>query len=146
MFLGGLGMPGGLVPRRPPQELIPRPGGFPFLSRPYGCSFPLGRVFLTPVQNATGGVAIKSAATKHATAAGLVQGEYAGQFANLRALLYVFGPMFATSLYQQLDAHSLPTCLAFYTMAFLGFVCPALLHASWTSQQMEPPPKDTNKK
>lgn len=98
---------------------------------------------LTPVQNATGGVAMKSLATKHANAAG-GQGEYAGQFANLRALVYVFGPMFATSLYQQLDARGLPTCLSFYVMALLGFVLPELLHWSWRTEDMEPP-KDKDK-
>merc|ERR550514_118479 len=56
----------------------------------------IGFLGYLPAVNGNGGVVVKSLATKHAVKSGMGVGEYSGQYANLRALVYVFGPMLFT--------------------------------------------------
>ena len=66
-------------------------------------------------------------------------GEYAGQYANLRALVYVIGPTLFTRVYATLAGYNLNTGLTFGVMAFLGFILPGLMHASWKTKDMYTP-------
>ena len=45
---------------------------------------------------------VKSLATKFALQAGMGAGEYQGQFANMRALMYIIGPLINSQLYLRL--------------------------------------------
>merc|ERR550514_13540 len=91
--------------------------------------------------NAAGGVAVKGLATKHAVKSGMGAGEYAGQFANLRSLVYVIGPLLFTSLFKVfMERNALnprwPAGLAWFVPGLLGYAMPGLLHLTWTNKDM----------
>jgi hypothetical protein len=92
----------------------------------------------TPTINGIGAAAVKSAATKHAMNAGLGPGEYAGAFANLRALVYIVGPLFYSRLYALCLTRGHPPGAPYFVCAVVAFALPELMHRSWSDEDMAP--------
>lgn len=98
----------------------------------------LGLLLRLPAVNGAGGVVIKSLATKHAINAGMGAGEYAGKFANLRALVYVVGPPFLTRIYAYMAQGGGNTGWSFAAITLLGCIIPGLMHQTWKTEDMYP--------
>merc|ERR1712196_640772 len=67
---------------------------------------------------------VKSVAAKHAVASGLGVGEYNGQFANLRSLVYVIAPFINSSLFDFSLSRKLHPAFSFSSIVGLGFLVP----------------------
>ena len=86
--------------------------------------------------NGTEGVAVKGLATKHAIAAGRGAGEYQGQFANFRELIYVFGPTLLTRVYAAAKRAGQNLALAYAFAILFGYVIFGVLHLTWKKEEM----------
>mmetsp|Transcript_153449 Transcript_153449/g.282733 ORF Transcript_153449/g.282733 Transcript_153449/m.282733 type:complete len:430 (-) Transcript_153449:140-1429(-) len=79
---------------------------------------------------------LKAAATKHAVNAGMGAGQYQGQLMNLRALVFVFGPLFFTQLYaRQVAKGGLPGA-SYILVGLLSWLVPELMHQTWSNDQV----------
>lgn len=110
---------------------------------PTGWGFILHTLLWTPAINGAGGAMVKSLATAHAVRAGMGAGEYAGKFANLRSLTYVFAPIFYSRIYAAQAAKGRNGGVAYFAAALLGCAVPGLMHLSWRSSDMFLPPEET---
>jgi len=64
-------------------------------------------------------------------------GEYAGQFANLRSLVYVVAPLLFTTAFKFVAEKGRPR-LAYLLPAIFGYIIPGLMHISWSRKEMFP--------
>ena len=98
----------------------------------------LGVVFYSPAINGQGAVHVKSIAAKHAIRDGMGAGEFSGQYSNLRALVYVFGPLYMSRIYSFQAARGGNPGLAYLVASILGYALPFVLHLTWKARDMYP--------
>lgn len=101
-----------------------------------GASYWAGSVAALPFMG--GGGSMKSAATKHAIAAGMGAGQYSGMYANLRALIYVVGPLLYTRLYAYQVARGRNPGMAYLAGAVISCLIPELMHRMWSDRELYP--------
>lgn len=99
-----------------------------------------------PAINATGTASVKSLATKHAMRVGMGAGEYSGQFSNVRALTYIFGPLIYSRFYAYLKQQGYNTSFAVYLISLVGYFIPLMMHLSWSRDEMDPFGKEEREK
>ena len=87
----------------------------------------MGLLLKIPGINATSNAAMKSMGCDEAVAAGMSRGEYAGAFANLRALTVAIAPLTYSRLYEFNARRGRPG-RTWPMVAVVGALLPELLH------------------
>lgn len=90
----------------------------------------LALVLMMPGCNGASGNSLKSWAAAYATRAGISNSEFAGQYANLRALVNSFAPALWANLYLAFQKAGLTPSLCWIILALLGNVMPELVWRS----------------
>ena len=91
-----------------------------------------------PAINGIGGSAMKAIATAEAIeGAGMGGGEYAGAYANLRAFIYIIGPLLYSRLYARFSLSG-TAGNTWFAVALIGFLLPEMLHLSWKDSELFP--------